>query len=343
MPGLEIADFYPAVAEQIDALSVVRSLVSKEGDHERGTYFLKTGYRPDPTLTHPSLGAILAHELPDPSIEIPTHVSLCGSQWPARGGFLGDEFDAFKIFDPGRDLRNMRAHVGKERQARRLQNLDVVSQAFLRRRAVQNKMALHSQMVDRALAMMSSEQLVAFELDDEPSELVDSFGDSNFGRGCLVARRLVERGVRAVEVTLGGFDSHAGNFEAHRANAAELDPALAALVRDLRERDLLDSTVVLCIGEFGRTPNINPLEGRDHWPSGFSCLLGGGGLQSGVVIGSTDPEGAKKEPTDPIEVQDLFATIFRAMGVDYEREVLTPIDRPMALGAGKPIERLLVG
>jgi len=341
IPGLEIADLYPHVAEQIDAMSVVRSLVSKEGDHERGTYYLKTGYRPDPTLKHPSVGAILTHELPDPAVEIPMHFSLCGSQWPSRGGFLGGEFDAFKIFDPGRNPRNMRSRVGQKRQDRRLENLQIVTGAFRARGRRQVDDTLHRQTIDRALNMMSSEQLAALTIDDEPTGVVDSYGDTQFGRGCLVARRLVETGVRAIEVTLRGFDSHAGNFDAHSNNAATLDPAFAALIKDLKDRDLLDSTVVLCIGEFGRTPKINPLDGRDHWPSGFSCVVGGGGLHSGLVIGETDPQGEKKDPSDPIEVQDLFATIYRAIGVDYEQEVLTPIGRPMALGDGAPIERLL--
>jgi uncharacterized protein (DUF1501 family) len=221
--------------------------------------------------------------------------------------------------------------------------LEVVSRAFANHRPAEGERTPHAQLIDRALTMMSSAQLAAFEIDKEPAELVESYGDSNFGRGCLVARRLVAQGVRAVEVTLDGFDSHAGNFEAHREHARALDPALAALLHDLRERALLDSTVVLCIGEFGRTPNINPLDGRDHWPSGFSCLVGGGGLRSGVLIGATDPTGEKQAPTDPIEVPDLFATIYSVLGIDYQREVLTPIGRPMALGSGAPIARLLPG
>jgi uncharacterized protein (DUF1501 family) len=151
----------------------------------------------------------------------------------------------------------------------------------------------------------------------------------------------VEQGVRAVEVCLDGFDAHADNFTAHEIRGKILDPALASLIRDLRERDLYDSTVVLVIGEFGRTPVINGLDGRDHWPTGFSCLVGGGGLKPGVVIGETDPEGKKKDPADPIEVKHLFATILNTLGVDYAREVLTPIGRPMLLCEGEPIEQLV--
>lgn len=171
----------------------------------------------------------------------------------------------------------------------------------------------------------------------------------NFGHGCLAARRLIETGVRAVEVTLQGWDTHANNFEGHKTQAKELDPALAALIHDLQQRDLLASTVVLCIGEFGRTPKINPLGGRDHWPKGFSCLVGGGGLRSGVVIGETntepqsqqDAEKSTKGPHDPIEVPDLFATVLRQLGVEFDKEVLTPIGRPMKFCSGKPIERLM--
>ncbi len=341
VPGLEIADLFPRVAEQIHELNVIRSLVSKEGDHERGTYLLKTGYRPDPTLVHPSLGAIACHELLNESLEIPAHVSLIGGQWPGRGGFLGEAFDAFKIYDPGHGIQNLRPRVGDDRQERRLKGLEVVTKAFQsgRRLAVEN--TLHQLTVERALKMMTSEQLKAFQIDEEPQTLRDAYGDSLFGRGCLTARRLVETGVRAVEVTLRGWDTHANNFEGHQTQAKELDPAFATLISDLKQRDLLPSTVVLCIGEFGRTPKINPLEGRDHWPKGFSCLIGGGGLRSGVVIGKTDTTEEPKSPTDPIEVPDLFATILNQLGVDFAKEVATPIGRPMKYSAGQPIARLL--
>ena len=315
-------------------------MVSKEGDHGRGTYLLKTGYRPDPTLRHPAVGSIVTKELPDHELEIPPHVSLGSGPWPARGGFLGDEFDAFKVFDPGRNLRNMRAPVSTVREQRRIANLDVVSRTFRAGRSLRADKTLHDRTVRQALTMMSSEQLEAFRIDDEPASVVAAYGDTTFGRGCLVARRLIETGVRAVEVTLQGFDSHAKNFETHTTNAGILDPALSSLIRELRERDLFESTVLLCVGEFGRTPKINPLDGRDHWPSGFSCLLGGGGLKSGVIIGGTDPEGRAREPSTPIAVADLYATVFHALGIDFAQEVMTPIGRPMAYCQGEVIERL---
>jgi hypothetical protein len=341
IPGVQIADTFPTLAAELTSLSVIRSLVSKEGDHERGSYFLKTGYRPDPTLHHPSLGAILVNQIPDASLVIPQHIAIGNSQWPPRGGFLGDQLDAFRVYDPGHDVPNLKAPVDSARQARRVGNLEVVSKAFERGRHPQVEKTLHQHMIERALEMMSSDQLRAFQIEGEPRKLRDAYGDSTFGRGCLVARRLVEAGIRAVEITLSGFDTHANNFNGHRENARILDPALATLLRDLRERDLLQSTVVLVIGEFGRSPAINPLDGRDHWPSGFSCLVGGGGLKSGLAIGSTDPDGREKMPHEPVEVADLFATIFKTFGVDFAHEVITPIGRPMAFSSGKPISRLL--
>ncbi|MDG2388791.1 MAG: DUF1501 domain-containing protein [Planctomycetaceae bacterium] len=341
IPGIEIASLFPQTAEQIHHLNIIRSLTSKEGDHERGTYMLKTGYRPDPTTFHPSLGAIITQQAPNSNLEIPQHVSFGDGQWPARGGYLGDQYDAFRIYDPGDGVHNMTMRVDEPRQKRRLGNLEVISRAFEPNRRPAANQSLHRKTLDDALTMMSSEQLEAFKTDDEPESLKKSYGDSRLGRGCLVARRLVESGVRAIEVSMTGFDTHANNYEGMQTQAEILDPGLSTLIRDLKERDLLDSTVVMCLGEFGRTPNINPLDGRDHWPTGFSCLLGGGGLKSGVVIGETDPSGDQKDPKGPVPVENLFATILHQLGIDYEKELITPIGRPMALAQGELIQQLL--
>jgi uncharacterized protein (DUF1501 family) len=341
LPGFQIAHLLPRTAGEIHELCIIRSMISKEGDHERGTYLLKTGYRPDPTVIHPSLGAIVAHELPVAGVEIPRHVSILNSQWPARGGFLGDDYDAFRVLDPRQNLQNMKARVESDRQARRLKDLEVVEKSFRSRRPLRADATLHQETVRRALTMMTSEQLQAFQVEEEPAEVRAAYGDTPFGAGCLIARRLVEVGVRAVEVSLEGFDTHAKNFSGHETQTRILDPAFASLIHDLKERDLLDSTVLLWIGEFGRTPKINPLAGRDHWPTGFSAVVGGGGFRRGLVIGETDPEGVKMDPADPIEVHDLYATILDTLGVEYDKEMTTPIGRPMALCKGKPIERLL--
>jgi hypothetical protein len=343
IPGLEIARLFPRMAEVMHHTSVIRSLISKEGDHERGSYHVLTGYRPDPTVVHPSVGAVLAHELPGKGVEIPPHVSLAGGAGFTlpRGGYLGDEYDAFRIYEPGRGLVNMRSRVSDDRTTRRRDGLDVVERAFRTGREQQIKETLHQHMVERAVAMMSSEQLAAFDFDKEPAAVVAGYGASRFGRGCLVARRLVQTGVRSVQVVLDGFDTHTDNFEGCKTQAALLDPAFSSLLKDLVAQDLLASTTVMCIGEFGRTPRINPLDGRDHWPSGFSCVIAGGGLKAGVVVGATDPTGAKREPERPVTVGDLYSTIYTAMSVDPAKEIDTPIGRPIKICEGQVIRELM--
>lgn len=336
-----IAREYPRLADVLDRFSLVRSLVSKEGDHERGLYAVKTGYRPDPTLVHPALGAIVAHELPAPGLELPAFVALGGGQFPSRGGYLGATLDPYRVFVPGMNGQNLAPHVPPPRQERRLRALSTLTRSFEEGRSEAVRATLHEHTLAEAITLMNSAQLAAFSVADEPQRVRDAYGDTPFGRGCLVARRLVETGVRSVEVTLGGFDTHAENFTGHAAQARILDPALAALVTDLEERDLLASTAVLVCGEFGRTPTINPLDGRDHWPHGFSCLLAGGGLAAGRLVGATDPEGVEKMPRDPVDIADLAATVLAALGIDFAREVTTPIGRPMRLAAGRPLAGLL--
>ncbi|HVX59529.1 MAG TPA: DUF1501 domain-containing protein [Pirellulales bacterium] len=339
--GIQLAAGYERLAEQMPHASLVRSLVSKEGDHERGSYLVKTGYRPDPTVVHPSVGAICCHQLPVGSTEIPRHISILPNQWPGVGGMLGKQYDAFKCYDPAAKVPDVVAQVSDSRFQRRLDDLAVVEQAFARGRARQAEATLHRSTVENARKMMSSEQLEAFDVKREPRELQQAYGDTPFGRGCLAARRLIEVGVRCVEVTLSGWDSHANNHEIHHNLAVTLDAAIAALLDDLRQRDLLDKTVVLCGGEFGRTPQINRLQGRDHWPHGFSMLLAGGRLRGGVVIGATDPEGGR-EVESPQQVADLHATVLTALGIDPQHEVLAPVGRPIKFSEGAPIKQLLV-
>jgi hypothetical protein len=343
--GIQLAEGYPKLAEQMEHISLVRSVVSKEGDHERGTYMVKTGYQPDPTVVHPSIGAICCHELPEtlPSgvrTEVPRHVSIFPGQWPGRGGFLGDQYDAFKTFDPVGRVPDVFARVPEERFQKRLADLQVIERAFARGRRRQVEATLHPDTVARASVMMTTEQLKAFDVNHEPEELRTAYGDTPFGRGCLAARRLIEVGVRCVEVTLNGWDTHAKNHEGCREQAKTLDPAYATLIHDLRTRGLLDRTIVLCCGEFGRTPEINKLEGRDHWPHGFTMALSGGGLRGGKVIGATDPEGGK-EVEDPRKVQDVHATILTALGLDPRKENISAAQRPIKLADGDPISELL--
>lgn len=339
VPGLKIAEHFPRMAGEMHRLSLVRSLVSKEGDHDRASHYVRTGYRPDPTVTHPSLGSIVSSELPDQALEIPPFIAMGYSERRSRGGYIGGRHDAFYVPDP--DANRAIARSRDERERRRLRSLDVVAGAFAKGREAALDRTLYRESLDAAVRMMSSEQLRAFDSSIEPMAVRASYGHSQVGRACLVARRLIEQGVRVVEVTQLNYDSHEDNFTKHRSLAADLDPALSSLVRDLAERHLLESTVVLCLGEFGRTPRINPKEGRDHWPSGFSCLLGGAGLARGVVLGATDPTGSRKEPDDPIHLPDLYATVLQTLGIDFAHPVITPIGRPIRYTEGSPIARLL--
>lgn len=345
---IQIAADYEQLADQMHHVALVRSVVSKEGDHERATYAVKNGYRPDPTIVHPSIGAILCHQLTD-QVEIPRHISILPGQWPARGGYFGPQFDAFKVYDPQGPIPDVTASVDDDRMKKRLADLNLVEGEFARRRFKQldgNK-TVQLSTTQAALKMMSSEQLKAFDVKQETAAVRDGFGDSAFGRGCLAAARLIEVGVRCVEVTLDGWDSHVNNHETHTKRAKDLDPAFAALLKYLHERRLLDSTLVLCGGEFGRTPDVNPTGGRDHWPHGFTVALAGGGIRGGQTLGETSgtlPEDGKawdKHIKDPQTIGDIHATVLDALGITYDEEVVTPIGRPMKLSEGKPIKQLL--
>lgn len=340
--GVEFASGLEQTASVMGDVSLIRSMVSKEGDHERAFYNIKTGYRPDPTLIHPSIGAIVCHELPEAKIEIPTHVSILPNQWPARGGFFGAQYDAFQVYDPRSSIPDVKARVEDKRMERRLDSLDVVEGTFAAGRApnLDQDKTLHRLSIQRARKMMTSDQLKAFDVSQAAASERAAYGDTAFGRGCLAAVRLIQAGVRCVEVTLNGWDTHANNLEGQASQVKILDAAYASLIRDLKRLGLLESTIVLCGGEFGRTPKINNVGGRDHWPHGFSMLVAGGGFAGGRVIGSTDPEGEKKEPEKPVLVENLHATVQDLLGIDYSREVMTPIGRPMALSKGEAMAEL---
>jgi hypothetical protein len=339
--GIQLAQGFDQLAGQMGSVALIRSMVSKEGDHERGTYMMKRGYRPDPTVEHPSIGAICCHELPVGKTEIPRHVSILTGQWPSRGGFLGAEFDPFQADDPKGGLPDVTSGVADARDAARMRDLDVLERTFARGRRGRAQATMHRETLARARVMMTSEQLKAFDVSQEPQSLRDEYGDTAFGRGCLAARRLIEVGVRCVEVNLDGWDSHVNNQQIQSGKVKELDPAFAALLRDLASRKLLERTVVVCCGEFGRTPKINVTGGRDHWPTGFSLALAGGGIRGGLAIGATDPEGVK-DPDKPTTVEDVHATVLAALGLDPAKEnIAAATGRPLKLSAGRPIRELL--
>lgn len=348
IPGVEIADLLPATAERMHLGSLIRSMTSKEGDHQRAIYNIKTGYRPDPTLVHPSIGSILCHEFPS-TLDIPRHISIVPQNNPARGGYLGPVYDAFKIGDPQNPVPDLKSPVQDARFQQRMDDLDVLERQFRRGRLqdLDQNRTLHESSTAAAIRMMTSDQVDAFDVSSEPASVQRAFGDTPFGRGCLAATRLIHAGVRCVEITLGGWDSHITNHSLQASACEVLDSALAALLDRLVEQDLLDNTLVVCGGEFGRTPWINKADGRDHWPHGFSMFLAGCGIRKGFVYGATSPnptedsERALDGVESPVSVGDLHATILKSLDVPYDEELQTPIGRPLRRSEGEPIKQVM--
>jgi Protein of unknown function (DUF1501) len=356
IPGVELASSMPATAEQLHRVCLIRSMIGKEGDHERATYNLKTGWRPDPTIIHPSIGSVLCYASPS-NLEIPRHISILSNQWPARAGYLGPMFDAFKTSDPLNPVPNLTTRVEKASFDKRLQILDTLESEFQRGRltSLNDKRTQHQTATERATQMMSSSQLEAFDVKKESASKLASFGDSGFGRGCLAAIRLLQTGVRCVEVEISGWDTHINNHQLQFNQASTLDKALAATLTELADRDMLDDTIVMCGGEFGRTPIINPAGGRDHWPHGFSMLVAGGNFRRGYVHGKTDANPdeelirGERGPIDPLQITenavtiaDLHATVLSALGINHSDMQQTPIGRPLAWSDGKVLDELLV-
>jgi uncharacterized protein (DUF1501 family) len=265
-------------------------------------------------------------------------------------------FDAFKTTDPLHSIPNLSTRVEKTSFDKRLQLLDTLESEFQRGRllSLNEKRTQHQTATERATQMMSSSQLQAFDVKQESASKLESFGDSGFGRGCLAAIRLLQTGVRCVEVEISGWDTHINNHQLQSTQASTLDKALAATLTELADREMLDDTIVLCGGEFGRTPIINPAGGRDHWPHGFSMLVAGGNFRRGYVHGKTDPKPdealirGERGPIDPLQITenvvtiaDLHATVLSALGINHREMQQTPIGRPLAWSDGKVLDELL--
>jgi uncharacterized protein (DUF1501 family) len=337
---MQFCEHLPYLAEVAQHLAVVRGMTSREGNHDRARYLLHTGYPPTPTVEHPTLGAWVVEELGDPTTNLPGFVAIGG---PSQGaGFLGVEHAPYVIGSANQPLANVgyARDVDMVRFMRRKGALDALDAQFLAETG-DAKVKSRDEVYAKAVRMMHSPRLKAFELGDEPDSVRAAYGASDFGKGVLMARRLVEAGVKFVEVTLDGWDTHQDNFGKTEKLMGALDPAFAALVRELDERSLLDSTLVLCCGEFGRTPKINANEGRDHHPQAWSAVLAGGGVRGGVLHGETDDEGAKVVK-GASGVPDLFATVATLLGLDPAKEVITPRGRPVELtDKGKPIAAIM--
>ena len=341
VPGIQIAHFWPEVAKQMRDIALLRTIVGKEAAHDRGTYHLHTGRRLTGATRHPALGSVVAHEIGDPRSDMPNFVSI-GKTLSA--GFLGVKFAPFDITKPGELPDNVTKPVADPRLNQRLALLAEQNSDFAKAGAdklVQERETLY----ERANNLVNSPRLKAFQLDDETDASKSAYGSGKFGQGLLVARRLVESGVPFVEVARGGWDMHQDLYSRIKPAAAEVDRGLSQLLADLKQRGLLKKTLVVCLGEFGRTPKINSRgnnPGRDHWARNFSILLAGGGISGGTVVGKTSDNG--QEIVDrALSVEDFFQTMCRAFNIDASKELVTPEGRPLKIvDGGQPVKELFV-
>lgn len=335
----QINELLPKVAAQMHRLSIVRSMSTREADHQRGRYYMHTGYVPNPNVKHPSYGSVVAHELRKElgTLEIPPFVSIGGaSEGP---GFLGMAYAPFQVDSNGR-VRDARANVSDVRMNDRMKLLDLLERRFVREDRGPAA-AEHAKVLQSTVSLMTSKQMEAFDIQSETDSAREWYGNTAFGRSCLMARRLVETGVPFVEVNLGGWDLHQDCFNQLQTKLPEMDVAMSALVEDLGTRGLLDNTVVLWMGEFGRTPRINGNAGRDHWARSWSVVAGGGGIEGGRVVGATNEDGTRVT-TEPYSSEDLMATVCQTMGISLEKSFTATNGRPMKIaGGGKVIMDLL--
>ena len=340
VPGIEIAHHFPELATVMDRVALVRSMTTREGNHQRASFLLHTGYAPTASVKHPTLGALVAHQIGDAACELPAFVRV-GNQFrnTGGGGLLGVDFDPFVIADASRPPANTQPTTSPERFHRRLGLLGRLESDYAHSGAAE-LVAEHQNLYARTSRMMLSRQMKAFDLEHETAETREAYGGSSFGTGCLLARRLVEEGVTFVEVADGGWDMHNDVFPRAKERTANVDRPFAQLIRDLDQRGLLDTTLVVWMGEFGRTPRINARAGRDHYPRAFNVALAGGGVAGGQVIGATDEGGV--EVTDrPVTVPDLFRTFCHALEIDADHENMSPIGRPIRIvDGGQTVEEL---
>lgn len=336
---VQISEHMPMMAKQMHNAAVVRSMSTREADHGRGRYYMHTGYVPDPNIEHPSYGAVIAHETIDqrPELEIPPFVTVGGgSEGP---GFLGMAWAPFAVNSNGQ-IRNLQVGLDERRLQQRLATLALVENGFVsqnRGQAAQD----HKNILEKTVALMTSEQMKAFRVTEEPQEVQERYGMDNFGKGCLMARRLVEAGVPFIEVDLGGWDNHNDIFNTlSNQRLPVLDRAMSALFEDLEQRGLLEDTAIIWMGEFGRTPRINGNTGRDHWARSWSVVVGGAGMNGGIAVGKTNEDGTRVD-TEPYTSQDVMASVCKSLGISLETTFTSLSGRPMKIAnSGKVIKEL---
>ncbi len=336
LPGVHISEHLPLLARRTGDLAILRSLTYREGNHARARYLMHTGFVPAGGARHPGLGAHV-DAAQAPGSPLPGNIAIGGPGHEA--GLLGSRHDPFVVGNPAKHVRNIEAVVSPDRLDARLDLWSEFQHDFAAGRS-EAAVAGHQSNVEKAIRMMRAEEVEAFDVNAEPREALDRYGPTKFGQGCLMARRLVERGVPFVEVQMGGWDTHENNFERVAALSAELDAAMSALLDDLRDRGLLDETLVVWMGDFGRTPRINARGGRDHYPTVASAVLAGGGIRGGQVIGATDPDGYEVRDR-ALAVADVHRTVHTKLGLDPDNVNLSDGGRPIAaVDGGSVIEEL---
>lgn len=341
--GIQVCEHLPGIAQWTDRLAIIRSMSTKEGDHGRARDNLRTGYVPQASIQFPVLGSLISKESLGQAGDLPNYVSINSRGLFNPGmppaGFLGPDYAPLLVGQDTDGNENgqrlavenlaLPKSVSTEQARARLELLHRMERKFLDARPGPAADG-HRTAYAKAARMMSHEAAKAFQLDDEPKESRDAYGSSQFGQGCLLSRRLVERGVPFVEVSLGGWDTHDDNFRQVQNLCGALDMGWSALMQDLQQRGLLDSTLVVWMGEFGRTPAINPRLGRDHFPKAWSVVLGGGPISGGQIVGRTSADGTNVEER-PVSTPDLLATICVALGIDPEKQNMSNVDRPIRL------------
>lgn len=336
--GIQIGEIFPEFAQQIHNVALIRSIAGENGAHGRATYQVQTSYNQTANVIHPGFGSVVVSEK-EKLGDLPAFVTISGRA--RRASYLGQKCEAYFVGSPG-DKDPYLAFPEGITQVRGNKRLDTLAKFNTRfaDKTTSRELTSTKTSVEDAVKLMRSPALKAFELDHIPLTDFERYGDTPFGRGCMVAKQLVKTGVRFVQINRGGFDTHSNNFEAMRNHGEVMDPALGSLMKDLSESGLLERTLVVMLSEFGRTPRINRDAGRDHYPSVFSCFMAGGGIKGGQVIGSSDKNGEQPEDR-PVRIPDLHATLSYALGIDPTKEVMTPLQRPMKLvDGGEPIMEL---
>ncbi len=338
---VKITEHLPNVAKQFKNLSIIRSLQTREGDHQRGTFLMNTGRSPNPLTEFPSIGSVMAYyQAMDveamKNADIPSFISVGGGR--VGPGFLGMKYASFNVQSAGQPPENVSAPVSMTQMDRRKVLFESLEGNF-KTNVPMDAAKAHKEIYDKALNLVTSSRKEVFNLDKEPASLREEYGRTGFGNGCLLARKLVEAGVAAVEVSLGGWDMHNGIFAALQRRLPELDKGMAALTRDLADRGKLKDTVIVWMGDFGRTPKINQNGGRDHWPRCWSVVVGGGNIKGGIAYGATDENGTGVKDS-PVDILDLYATIYKGLGIDPSpqqvADVRDNLGRPYYIAGDKP-------